>query len=756
MRAAAMAALAVWTGAAAAGPAHAAPLVIRAGAGTRLVIEQAPFRLALVDRGNREEVGTVPATATDPPLRMPGIDGPQPVEPLGAAGGFPALGWVVGTAPQAANPAPPFTGNRLLGAEAGAIVSVVAVDSAARSPEGGLRLALRTDVPALGDATLQVTPLRAGGVALALEKPTGLTNVVSALFTLRSPRDEALYGTGDRRDAFDQRGLLRNMWVEEQYFGDESTEPLTGADPTGLTGPAYTAPNGAQMAFYVAPELSGSRGWTAWVESAAMQRLDLAHSRGDAIRWGVAGDRLDLALAGGGLERSVRAYTARAGRAPAPPDYVLAPWLDRINQNGEGEAAPNGGGYNGGPAVRAFLLDAVARIRRLDLPISTFGVEGWQEVPGRETLFPQLRGEGFDLVAYWNPYLAPKKPATDAAIKLHVTIEDARGEPYPIVTNRQNVSYAVDFSNPRAQAFWDEQIERSCSLGFEGTHADFGEFVIQGMQFADGTPWELMHNRYPLLYARATRAALAACARRHHVGPFFYVRSGYGRVPDAPATLSQTPAVIVGDESTDFSRGSGLASLPPAMLNLALAGGSVFISDIGGYFDLYTQPTTAELFTRWAQLAALTPVMRIHDDTIHGSLYPWSFDAATLDAYRRYARLHVRLRPLFRTWLRRGARNGAIGPVRPLVLDDHSPAARGVGDEWLLGRDLLVAPILKRGAVARSVYLPAGRRWRQVRVDAAGRLVGFGPWRRGGRSVTAPAPLSDIPLFVARRRHPPR
>ena len=724
---------------------------VDAGGGNRLVVSDAPFRISLRDAKGNETVGTVAGTQ-GLPVRLPGLDGPQPIDPLGAQGGFPALGFVVGVAPALSFPAPPWMGNRMFGGEAGVLVSITGVRTA-RTTVAGADLELSTDAPSIPAVPLEIRRLPEGGVTLELRAPSNAA-VSSTMFTLVSPPGEGLYGLGTRRDGFDQRGLLRNVWVEEQYLGYHTTEGVTGADPTQTTGPAYTFPNGAQSAFFVAPQLSGSRGWTAWTGGTALGRVDLAASRPDAIRWAVASDRLTLSLAGGGLERSVASYTAVAGRAPAPPAYAFAPWLDRINQNGEGEAAPNGGGFKGGPAVKADLGAAVAKIRRLDLPITTLGVEGWQTVPGATTFFPSLRRQGFDLMAYWNPFLAPGVPATNEALAKGLVITDSTGKPFPIVSTRAFQEYAVDFSNPASPGFWRQQLARSCELGFEGTHADFGEFVIDGMRFHDGTPPALMHNRYPVLYASATRAALEACAARHPGSPpFFYVRAGYGPTGSEPGSVGSTPGVIIGDETTDWSRGSGIASVPPAMLNLAMGGGSTFISDIGGYLDLYTPPTSAELFTRWAQLAALTPVMRIHDDTYHGSLYPWSFDARTLDAYRRYARLKVRLIPLAERWSEWASRYGTVGPVRPLVLDDPSPQARAIDDEWLLGADVLAAPIVSEGATSRRVYLPAGATWQPVVVGEAGQWITAAPPVAGGQTVTAPAPYADIPLYL-RVLHP--
>ena len=106
--------------------AQAPPLELPAGSGETLIVEREPFQLSLVDRRGETTVATVPGLE-GPPVRVPGIDGPLPIEPLGPLGGFPAMGFVVGVAPSGTFPASFFQGNRLFGGEVGVLVSLVEV-----------------------------------------------------------------------------------------------------------------------------------------------------------------------------------------------------------------------------------------------------------------------------------------------------------------------------------------------------------------------------------------------------------------------------------------------------------------------------------------------------------------------------------------------------------------------------------------------------------------------------------------------------
>jgi alpha-glucosidase (family GH31 glycosyl hydrolase) len=249
-----------------------------------------------------------------------------------------------------------------------------------------------------------------------------------------------------------------------------------------------------------------------------------------------------------------------------------------------------------------------------------------------------------------------------------------------------------------------------------------------------------MHNRFPILFHRATARAVAAFRRNHpRRRIWWFTRSGYS------GSARYEPANFPGDETTDWTRSSGLASQTTDMLNRAVGGAYGFTTDIGGYFDVGPYPaTTRELFTRWAEWAALSPFFRIHGGVLAGTHTPWSYDATTLRTYKRMAALHRRARPLIRALWRDAGRTG-IPPTRPLWLQfPGDRRAAGQDQEWMLGPNVLVAPVVTEGAHSRSVYFPAGC-WR-----------GAGIRVRGWQTRSVAAPLGRLPYFVRCGRAPLR
>lgn len=812
-----------------------------------VAVQASPFRLCL-----NASVCTV--TAASPALPQPYLyaEGPRPSVNPGTLAAYPAFGWVVGTTENRLIPSFIWQGNRLSGRDQGVLYEVTGVVAERRLADRR-ELDLATNYPDdPSPARLSLRQLAGGVVEAHLEPPPGMraAGIAVTLFSLESPPEEGLFGLGARKDYFNQRGKLRNVWTEQQNTGLGSLDEIDGAgaglplslptaaqldalglaldaDDPALAEPRTSFPNGAQAAYWVEAYLVGSRGWAAWTTQTHFQRLDLAATRPDRIRWQlVDSDELTLLFADGGIEAASRAYTGYWGRAPAPGPQAWQPWIDTLNQ-GEGEAAPNGQGFWGGQRARCEIEAFIAKSGRgaggYDLPFRLIGVEGWQVIapthpdcqlrsteaicgdPGGfpaseaawqaevaagtdfhnaipacaragESYFDSVRARGFGITGYWNffhtdPGCAGERAAgcTDARLSvplasqqafyaardagLYVQSADGSGD-HEVTTNRGGISRLIDFTSESALPFWEQQLGRMFDLGIDTFMHDFGELTTEDMRFAQGENITESHNLFAFNYQRAARKAVEGYRRRHpEFRPYFFARAGM------TGACSFTPGVFPGDESTTWDAGHGLPSVIPTMLNLALSGCYAFTTDVGGYFDFLAPRTTEDLFVRWSQLAALTPVMRLHSSTFNGSVFPWTWAEGQGDApaaydtpgiFRRYARLKVNLAPLVEHWVARAAHTGDIGPVRPLILDDPSPAAMAVDYQWLLGEDLLVAPVVTEDAREQAVYFPAGARWQAVRVDAEGRLAPTGSVHEGGRSETLaldPA-LTDIPLFL--------
>ena len=174
-------------------------------------------------------------------------------------------------------------------------------------------------------------------------------------------------------------------------------------------------------------------------------------------------------------------------------------------------------------------------------------------------------------------------------------------------------------------------------------------------------------------------------------------------------------------------------------VGLGIAAISTYGSDVGGYQSATNEPTSKETFFRWTELGAWSPVMRTHHGTAPKKEWHLDSDDETLAHYRRYAILHQQLLP---TWEALAAEATATSiPIwRHLALvHPDDPQAWRVGDQFLIGDSILVAPVTTKGAISRSVYFPVG-------FDAFPWISG--PKVRGGAVLEIPAALGEIPVFV--------
>jgi alpha-glucosidase len=184
----------------------------------------------------------------------------------------------------------------------------------------------------------------------------------------------------------------------------------------------------------------------------------------------------------------------------------------------------------------------------------------------------------------------------------------------------------------------------------------------------------------------------------------------------------------------NMSRWDHLSLSIPMGMGLGVSGQPFVGADVGGFAG----HADAELFLRWMQYGALTPFCRNHSELGSADQYAWAWGDAVRDLVRDALRLRYRLLPYLYAAFVRAHETGA--PVqRPLVFDhQYDPAVRDIDDEYLLGPDLLVAPVVAAGATARHVYLPAGG-WYDWHT---GEPVG------GSGYVLAATPMDRIPIFA--------
>jgi alpha-D-xyloside xylohydrolase len=187
-----------------------------------------------------------------------------------------------------------------------------------------------------------------------------------------------------------------------------------------------------------------------------------------------------------------------------------------------------------------------------------------------------------------------------------------------------------------------------------------------------------------------------------------------------------------GDINNDFAT---LEAQVPLGLNTGLSGIPYWGTDVGGFF--HPIPETGELYARWFQFGAFSPIFRSHG-WVWREHVPWAHGPEVEAICRRYAELRYRLLPYTYT-LAWQARALGLPLMRPLVLNyPDDPRVWNLGHEFLWGDDFVVAPVTREGATAWPVYLPAGR-WHDFWTGA--------PYDGPG-GITVPAPLDRLPLFV--------
>jgi len=539
----------------------------------------------------------------------------------------------------------------------------------------------------------------------------------------RASASEAFYGLGEWEDDVNQRGKIRPMQIEI----DAESESMD---------------NEAHIPI---PLLIGTRGWGLFVESKRVGQFDVATQAADLVEitYGTAqqsgdGLRFHLFAAEHPLDITKHYYDV-TGYPLLPAPWALGPWIWRDENRDQ-----------------AQVLDDIDMIRSLDLATSAIWIDEPYEsarntfdfkpsqFPNPTSMIDAAHDNGLRMALWSSPYVtAAAEPLYDEAVA---------NQYFPPTSGLLlSGSKPIDFTNPDAYAWWQGLVHRYTDIGIEGFKLDYAEDIAPGAQgrrnvwkFADGSDERTMHYGYTLLYHQVYADTLPAA------GGFLLCRAGrwgdqrtasviWPGDMDATLTRHGEPYLTHRGETQP----GGVGGLPATVimgLGLGPSGFPFFGADTGGYRN---SPPGNEVFTRWFEQTALSSVMQVGDSSAQT---PWEFTAdngrnqQTLDTYRLYARLHLRLFPYEWTYAQNLMRDGrAI--QRPLGLA-YPDMGLHPSDEYLFGDDLLVAPVVAAGATTKHVIVPPGDwiDWWNGTVYSGGAA--------GGVTIDVAAPLETLPLFV--------
>ncbi len=453
----------------------------------------------------------------------------------------------------------------------------------------------------------------------------------------------------------------------------------------------------------------------------------------------------------GTVAEVVERYTELTGRAPLPPRWALGYHQCRW-------------GYKSAQDVR----EVVAGFREHNLPLDAIHLDidymdGYRVFTVDEERFPdlaaltaELKEDGIHTVTILDPGVKvdPNYDLYREGVERGLFCTTPNGKPIKAQV-WPGMCHFPDFTNPETREWWGEQYAELLAMGVDGFWHDMNEpaaFVGWGNPSLPSITRYSMENRLTL--SKSICHCEERSVRRGSL-PVNNRAAKSGRLPHPQKTGVRNDMRLMnhtenqGGNHTEANNiyglmmnqagYEGLRKLTPphrpwilsragwagmqryawnwtgdvggswdtlrqtliTMLNIGLSGIPYTGSDIGGFGG----HPSAELFTRWFQMAAFTPFFRGHSATGTPRREPWVYGEPYTSIIRDFLNLRRRLMPYLYTLAEEAAQTGAP-LMRPLFW--HYPEMADVDDQFMLGDSLLVAPVLSEGAKCRRVTLPPG------------------------------------------------
>ncbi|MFD2888473.1 TIM-barrel domain-containing protein [Chitinophaga cymbidii] len=500
-----------------------------------------------------------------------------------------------------------------------------------------------------------------GSVLAANDGENGLPNrfVSGQAFIATDSRSalqpgEVIFGFGEKNDRFSQVDNVLTLWGADDWTG------LT----VGLKNESYKP----------VPVFHSSRGYMVFNNSSYRLRADIGKQQKARYRLTQHGPVFDYYFWTETPEEALRSYTSLTGKPLLPPKWAFGTWMGRTGRRW----------------LNTPLKDPVAeqqrvtkRFAELDIPHTAIYAEGiGSNMPELHSFMAPRDIK----VLSWHYSSIPEKQQralfpgrkVDALPLLKANPRDLPS---------RDIGY-VDFSHPDAMELSRRWWKLRLDLGVAGSMIDFGDRVPEDAVFYDGTKGDEMHNRYSYDYHRTYHNVF-----KERRGNDFIL---FGRAA-SPGT-QQWAAQFGGDVRCNFD---GLRGSLTGALNLCAGGFSNWGSDLGG-FRGWSEPA---VYMRWTQFSCFSPLMRCHG---REPREPWEYGDAAVENYKKFVWVRQNLQEYIYNAAADAHHTGipimrAMAVAFPADKDLHANA-----DQYMFGRDMLVAPVMREDTV-RTIVFPAGK-----------------------------------------------
>jgi alpha-glucosidase len=557
--------------------------------------------------------------------------------------------------------------------------------------------------------------------------------------THASSSEERFFGFGTQFTYFDMKGHLVPILIREQGIG-RGEQPITWAVNwrAGAGGDPYTS-------YASVPHYITSEARSLFLENYEYSTFDLRED--DRVQVGVFSSLMrGQILSGDTPAQLVEQYTEYSGRMRPLPEWITSGAVVGL-QGGTDRALRISEELEslGTPIAAIWLQDWVGQRK------TSFGTQLWwnweldrDHYLGWSSLRENLEERNIRLMTYINPFLCDdavqkknhRRNLFEEAARNGYLVKNQDGEPYRITISSFSAAL-VDLTNPEAWT-WIKDIIKGELIGngASGWMADFGEGLPYNAVLFSGADPKRYHNRYAEEWARVNREAISEAGRGDDI--VFFNRSGYTESP------RYSTLFWVGDQLVDWDEHDGIKSAVTGLLSSGLSGYSLEHSDIGGYTaidnPLFEYHRSKELLLRWIELGAFTTVFRTHEGNIPEVNHQIYSDRETLTHFARFAKVYAAWKP-YRTELVKEASETGLPVIRhPFIHYPKDPEVLALNYQYMVGPELMVAPVLDPGADAVRVYIPAGRwvhLWTGERYGAPER----------GAYETVSAPIGEPAVF---------